>query len=186
MYRGETSIDQEHLKTFIRTANALKIKGLTDVCEKKLSSTDQALSNNQSIDTDTLRQQQDQHLQQQRAEEQQKPNMILTNPFLDLPTPHDIGRQRKTANEMINNNQQDLEQSSPIVIGMDIGTEGYKTDDIALDRGCGDLSVSVESIASFLIIANIFVILLLQKPTDTTETKQTQGTHIYMKYSVKY
>lgn len=48
MYRGEVSVDQDRLTAFLRVAESLRIKGLTEVNEEKCDSIASSLSQNQN------------------------------------------------------------------------------------------------------------------------------------------
>lgn len=77
MYRGEVSVDQERLSAFLRVAESLRIKGLTEVNDDKPSNRDQSEtppSNTQNrVPPYVLQQQQQQRkvLQQQQQQQQQ-------------------------------------------------------------------------------------------------------------------
>lgn len=54
MYRGEVSVDQERLSAFLRVAESLRIKGLTEVNDEKPANGNSSSNNNSSRDqTDT-------------------------------------------------------------------------------------------------------------------------------------
>jgi Cys2His2 zinc finger developmental/cell cycle regulator len=67
MYRGEVSVDQERLSAFLRVAESLRIKGLTEVNDEKPPSRDQS-----ATPTSQNRLQQQQQQQQQRKVLQQQ------------------------------------------------------------------------------------------------------------------
>lgn len=74
MYRGEVSVDQERLSAFLRVAESLRIKGLTEVNDDKPSND----SNNDSTQTSTpnryaMQQQQQRKSQQQQQQQQNTP-----------------------------------------------------------------------------------------------------------------
>lgn len=104
MYRGEVSVDQERLTAFLRVAESLRIKGLTEVNDEKPSTPASNNNNNNSSQSMTpppqlhrinpylLQQQQAQQRQQQNQEtspsSQQLRNagsqqsMAMSNPLL--------------------------------------------------------------------------------------------------------
>lgn len=51
MYRGEVSVDQDRLTAFLRVAESLKIKGLTEVNEEKCDSITSSLTQNQNLNS---------------------------------------------------------------------------------------------------------------------------------------
>lgn len=89
MYRGEVSVDQERLSAFLRVAESLRIKGLTEVNDDKSSSRDQSEtppSNTQNrVPPYVLQQQQQQRKvlqQQQQQASQQSQQQATNNPLL--------------------------------------------------------------------------------------------------------
>ncbi|CRK99547.1 CLUMA_CG012864, isoform A [Clunio marinus] len=89
MYRGEVSVDQERLSAFLRVAESLRIKGLTEVNEDKPSTEDQiegspSITQNR-IHPYVLQQQQQQRKvlqQQQKQSSQQIQSQPSNNPLL--------------------------------------------------------------------------------------------------------
>lgn len=89
MYRGEVSVDQERLSAFLRVAESLRIKGLTEVNDEKSASRDQSAtppsSNHNRVPPYVLQQQQQQRKvlqqQQQQASQQLQPQ-VANNPLL--------------------------------------------------------------------------------------------------------
>ena len=71
MYRGEVSVDQERLTAFLRVAESLRIKGLTEVNEDKPA-------NNSDVQPPQLHRIQPYLMQQQRKGQ----GMMLSNPLL--------------------------------------------------------------------------------------------------------
>jgi tramtrack len=53
MYRGEVSVDQERLSAFLRVAESLRIKGLTEVNDDKPANNNSNTSNNSRDQNDT-------------------------------------------------------------------------------------------------------------------------------------
>lgn len=90
MYRGEVSVDQERLSAFLRVAESLRIKGLTEVNDEKPSNHDQldTTSSNTTqnrVHPYVLQQQQQQRkvLQQQQQQASQQAQLQSTsNPLL--------------------------------------------------------------------------------------------------------
>lgn len=88
MYRGEVSVDQERLSAFLRVAESLRIKGLTEVNDDKPSNRDQSEtpptnSTQNRVHPYVLQQQQQQRKvlqqQQQQASQQQAQQQSSTN-----------------------------------------------------------------------------------------------------------
>lgn len=102
MYRGEVSVDQERLSAFLRVAESLRIKGLTEVNDDKPSSRDQSetppTSTQNRVHPYVLQQQQQQRKvlqqQQQQASQQQATNNPLLGSALSMPK-RKRGRPRK-------------------------------------------------------------------------------------------
>lgn len=106
MYRGEVSVDQERLSAFLRVAESLRIKGLTEVNDEKPSNRDQsetppANSTQNRVHPYVLQQQQQQRkvLQQQQQQasqqaQQQSTNIPLLGTALSMPK-RKRGRPRK-------------------------------------------------------------------------------------------
>lgn len=67
MYRGEVSVDQDNLSGFLRVAESLRIKGLTEVNEKKRLETSSSGASFLLSQQGTQQQQQQQHQQQGAA-----------------------------------------------------------------------------------------------------------------------
>lgn len=86
MYRGEVSVDQERLSAFLRVAESLRIKGLTEVNDEKPSSREQTetplstaqqnrMANNSYAQQQRKvhqQQQQQQQISQQQSQQQQQ------------------------------------------------------------------------------------------------------------------
>lgn len=69
MYRGEVSVDQDRLTAFLKVAESLRIKGLTEVNEEKCDSITSSLTASQN--NLRLQQQQAQNKHQQQQQQQQ-------------------------------------------------------------------------------------------------------------------
>jgi Cys2His2 zinc finger developmental/cell cycle regulator len=109
MYRGEVSVDQERLTAFLRVAESLRIKGLTEVNDDRPSNTNSSANRSQSMSPPPnpqlnrihpyvlqqqqqrkaqLQQQQQQAAQaaaqnqQQQQQQQSNTGMIVSNPLL--------------------------------------------------------------------------------------------------------
>jgi Cys2His2 zinc finger developmental/cell cycle regulator len=100
MYRGEVSVDQERLSAFLRVAESLRIKGLTEVNDDKPSNQEQSetspSSNQNRVPPYVLQQQQQQRkvLQQQASQAQQTTINPLLGSALSIPK-RKRGRPRK-------------------------------------------------------------------------------------------
>lgn len=105
MYRGEVSVDQERLSAFLRVAESLRIKGLTEVNDDKSTSRDQSetppSTTQNRVPPYVLQQQQQQRkvLQQQQQQQvsqqsQQSTNNPLLGSALSMPK-RKRGRPRK-------------------------------------------------------------------------------------------
>lgn len=100
MYRGEVSVDQERLSAFLRVAESLRIKGLTEVNDDKPSNHEQSetlpSSNQNRVPPYVLQQQQQQRkvLQQQASQAQQTTINPLLGSALSMPK-RKRGRPRK-------------------------------------------------------------------------------------------
>lgn len=101
MYRGEVSVDQERLSAFLRVAESLRIKGLTEVNDDKPSNRDQSEtpptnSTQNRVHPYVLQQQQQQRkvLQQASQAQQQSTNNPLLGSALSMPK-RKRGRPRK-------------------------------------------------------------------------------------------
>jgi tramtrack len=95
MYRGEVSVDQERLSAFLRVAESLRIKGLTEVNDDKPSSRDQSETpptNTQNRVHPYVLQQQQQ--QRKVLQQQQTSNNPLLGNALSMPK-RKRGRPRK-------------------------------------------------------------------------------------------
>jgi tramtrack len=148
MYRGEVSVDQERLTAFLRIAETLKIKGLTEVHEDKpvsAASTPAAASPNLNQINPYISQQQQTQQQQQQQQQQQlrkQQGMALHNPLLGsaLTGPkRKRGRPRKFSGSDIGDEYEEFErenlvQGSPELMEMRMGTEGFSTDDNGISR----------------------------------------------------
>lgn len=99
MYRGEVSVDQERLSAFLRVAESLRIKGLTEVNDDKPSNHEQSetlpSSNQNRVPPYVLQQQQQRKvLQQQASQAQQTTINPLLGSALSMPK-RKRGRPRK-------------------------------------------------------------------------------------------
>jgi tramtrack len=95
MYRGEVSVDQERLSAFLRVAESLRIKGLTEVNDDKPPSCDQSetppSSTQNRVHPYVLQQQQQ---QRKVLQQQQSSNNPLLGTALSMPK-RKRGRPRK-------------------------------------------------------------------------------------------
>jgi Cys2His2 zinc finger developmental/cell cycle regulator len=106
MYRGEVSVDQERLSAFLRVAESLRIKGLTEVNDEKpsressdtpLSSTQQQtrLQNSNFVQQRKVLQQQQIPQQQQTQQQQQQQSQQTSSPIGAAMPKRKRGRPRK-------------------------------------------------------------------------------------------
>lgn len=72
MYRGEVSVDQDRLSAFLRVAESLRIKGLTEVNDDKPSN-DSTESTSATTASRSTMQQQQQRKSQQQSQQQTTP-----------------------------------------------------------------------------------------------------------------
>jgi Cys2His2 zinc finger developmental/cell cycle regulator len=79
MYRGEVSVDQERLSAFLRVAESLRIKGLTEVNDEKPANGNSTSNNNSTRDqTDTpLSSSSQQNRMQSYVQQQQQQRKVL-------------------------------------------------------------------------------------------------------------
>lgn len=114
MYRGEVSVDQDRLTAFLRVAESLRIKGLTEVNDDKPEK-----SETPTPQTQTPNQPPQLHRIQQPYTQQQKvQGMMLTNPLLGsaLTQPkRKRGRPRKLSGSSNGNDFDDYESSDNII-----------------------------------------------------------------------
>lgn len=92
MYRGEVSVDQERLTAFLRVAESLRIKGLTEVNEDKPEKTEQ--------NTLPMTPQQQQGPPQAQSQQQQQPTQP---PQLHRIQPYLMQQQRKVQGMLLTN-----------------------------------------------------------------------------------
>lgn len=117
MYRGEVSVDQDRLTAFLRVAESLRIKGLTEVNDDKPEKSETPAPQNSA--TQTAAQPPQLHRIQQPYTQQQKvQGMMLTNPLLGsaLTQPkRKRGRPRKLSGSSNGNDFDDYESSDNII-----------------------------------------------------------------------
>lgn len=127
MYRGEVSVDQERLTAFLRVAESLRIKGLTEVNDDKPEKNDQ--SQQQQSSTPASQQQQSsigsQPPQLQRIQpylmqqQRQKQGMMMTNPMLTSALTagqkRKRGRPRKLSGSSTGNDFDDYESADNLI-----------------------------------------------------------------------
>lgn len=119
MYRGEVSVDQDRLTAFLRVAESLRIKGLTEVNDDKPEKTE-PMQNSQQTAAQTQPQPPQLHRIQQPYVQQQKASqgMLLTNPLLGsaLTQPkRKRGRPRKLSGSSNGNDFDDYDDSDNII-----------------------------------------------------------------------
>lgn len=123
MYRGEVSVDQDRLTAFLRVAESLRIKGLTEVNDDKPEQKTETVTPNQSQTqtTPTATQPPQLHRIQQpytQQQQQKAQGMLLTNPLLGsaLTQPkRKRGRPRKLSGSSNGNDFDDYESSDNII-----------------------------------------------------------------------
>lgn len=81
MYRGEVSVDQDRLTAFLRVAESLRIKGLTEVNDDKPEKTEPNSQNSSQTQSPTQPPQLH-RIQQPFTAQQKSQGMLLTNPLL--------------------------------------------------------------------------------------------------------
>ncbi|XP_063696274.1 protein tramtrack, beta isoform-like isoform X1 [Culicoides brevitarsis] len=114
MYRGEVSVDQERLTAFLRVAESLRIKGLTEVNDDNKASCPPSAGNNNS--------QASQNASQQQSQQQPMtppPNLHRINPYL-LQQQQQQQRQQtenntSTRNNNTSNGTQNMAVSNPLL-----------------------------------------------------------------------
>lgn len=117
MYRGEVSVDQDRLTAFLRVAESLRIKGLTEVNDDKPEKTETPAPQNQTGQTPTQPPQLH-RIQQPYTQQQKAQGMMLTNPLLGsaLTQPkRKRGRPRKLSGSSNGNDFDDYESSDNII-----------------------------------------------------------------------
>ncbi|XP_019873925.1 protein tramtrack, beta isoform isoform X3 [Aethina tumida] len=118
MYRGEVSVDQDRLTAFLRVAESLRIKGLTEVNEEKCDTI-----------TSSLTQQQNNlpHLQRLQQNKRFGSNFNMLGNALLQPK-RKRGRPRKlsgSSNGPDDYDRNDLVQGSPEMMEMNMGVDGF-------------------------------------------------------------
>lgn len=81
MYRGEVSVDQDRLTAFLRVAESLRIKGLTEVNDDKPEKSEPATQTAPQAQSPTQPPQLH-RIQQPFTQQQKSQGMLLTNPLL--------------------------------------------------------------------------------------------------------
>lgn len=118
MYRGEVSVDQERLTAFLRVAESLRIKGLTEVNDEKPDKTEPSAQTTQQP-PQLQRIQPFNPLQQQQQQQQRKTQgMMQSNPLLGsaLTQPkRKRGRPRKLSGSSNGNDFDDYESSDNLI-----------------------------------------------------------------------
>lgn len=127
MYRGEVSVDQERLTAFLRVAESLRIKGLTEVNDDKPEKSEQtpaqpnhAANQAGSQPPQLQRIQPAFMLQQQQQQQQQRKTqgMMLTNPMLTSALTgqkRKRGRPRKLSGSSTGNDFDDYESADNLL-----------------------------------------------------------------------
>ena len=122
MYRGEVSVDQDRLTAFLRVAESLRIKGLTEVNDDKPEKSETPAPQTQPPQTQTAstvgQPPQLHRIQQPYTQQQKVQGMMLTNPLLGsaLTQPkRKRGRPRKLSGSSNGNDFDDYESSDNII-----------------------------------------------------------------------
>lgn len=120
MYRGEVSVDQDRLTAFLRVAESLRIKGLTEVNEEKCDSITSSLTQNQ------------QHSQLQRLQPQKRFNSLNMLGNALLQPKRKRGRPRKLSGSSNGtpgvddfDRSDNLVQGSPEMLEVKMGMDGF-------------------------------------------------------------
>lgn len=117
MYRGEVSVDQDRLTAFLRVAESLRIKGLTEVNDDKPEKLETPAPQTQTSQTPTQPPQLH-RIQQPYTQQQKVQGMMLTNPLLGsaLTQPkRKRGRPRKLSGSSNGNDFDDYESSDNVI-----------------------------------------------------------------------
>lgn len=112
MYRGEVSVDQERLTAFLRVAESLRIKGLTEVNDDNKSAPPSSNNNNNSSSSQS--QPQPQQQQQQQQPMTPPPQLHRINPYLLQQQAAQRQQQVENAQRNNTNNQSNQPQSMAI------------------------------------------------------------------------
>lgn len=119
MYRGEVSVDQDRLTAFLRVAESLRIKGLTEVNDDKPEKSETPAPQSAPSQTPSAAQPPQLHrIQQPYTQQQKAQGMMLTNPLLGsaLTQPkRKRGRPRKLSGSSNGNDFDDYESSDNII-----------------------------------------------------------------------
>ncbi|XP_017786472.1 PREDICTED: protein tramtrack, beta isoform-like isoform X2 [Nicrophorus vespilloides] len=122
MYRGEVSVDQDRLTAFLRVAESLRIKGLTEVNEEKCDSITSSLAQNQNSNLYKL----------QRLQPPQKYNTLNMLGHALLQPKRKRGRPRKLSGSSNGTPGADdfdrsdsLVQGSPEMLEVKMGMDGF-------------------------------------------------------------
>lgn len=130
MYRGEVSVDQERLTAFLRVAECLRIKGLTEVNEEKCDSITSSLSQSQHNQNSHQRNQHQLQQQQQQPVKRFSQMNMLGNALLQPKRKR--GRPRKLSGSSNGTPGGDdfdrgdsLVQGSPEMLEVKMGMDGF-------------------------------------------------------------
>ena len=118
MYRGEVSVDQDRLTAFLRVAESLRIKGLTEVNDEKPEKSETPAPQNVPSQNASVQPPQLHRIQQPYTQQQKAQGMMLTNPLLGsaLTQPkRKRGRPRKLSGSSNGNDYDDYESSDNII-----------------------------------------------------------------------
>lgn len=117
MYRGEVSVDQDRLTAFLRVAESLRIKGLTEVNDDKPEKTEPETQTEPQTPS-TPQPPQLHRIQQPFVQQQKSQGMLMNNPLLGsaLTQPkRKRGRPRKLSGSSNGNDYDEYESGDNIV-----------------------------------------------------------------------
>ncbi|KAG5681371.1 hypothetical protein PVAND_010813 [Polypedilum vanderplanki] len=131
MYRGEVSVDQERLSAFLRVAESLRIKGLTEVNDDKPPNREQSdtplSTTQQTRSQSSFVQQQRKVLQQQQIPQQQQQTQQTSSPSMPK---RKRGRPRKLSgsddvDDYDDDYRENLLQESPELMEVKMNTDNF-------------------------------------------------------------
>lgn len=124
MYRGEVSVDQDRLTAFLRVAESLRIKGLTEVNEEKCDSITSSLTQSQQLNSSNMP-----HLNRLQQQPRRFGNSLNMLGNALLQPKRKRGRPRKlsgSSNGVDDYERSDaLVQGSPEMLEVKMGMDGF-------------------------------------------------------------
>lgn len=127
MYRGEVSVDQDRLTAFLRVAESLRIKGLTEVNEEKCDNIASSLSHNSYIP----------NLQKLQQFKRFGNNLNMLGNALMQPK-RKRGRPRKLSGSSNPGDDYDVVQGSPEHLEVKMGMDGFSCNNSDSNGGKND------------------------------------------------